>query len=75
LDTLESFSPAALPQDLIDAENYLGDTRFLARLDGNVYELRANHNPAVPLPGTVLLLGSGLAGLELYRQRRKIFKG
>ena len=29
----------------------------------------------VPLPGTVLLLGSGLAGLAFYRRRRSVLKG
>lgn len=30
---------------------------------------------AVPLPSTVLLLGSGLAGLAFYRKRRAVLKG
>ncbi|MCG2772543.1 MAG: PEP-CTERM sorting domain-containing protein [Desulfobacterales bacterium] len=64
---------AALALDLQYVHDYIGDTRFLARLDGVVYELRAEHTAAVPLPGTLMLLGSGLVGLGLIR-KRKFFK-
>jgi len=50
---------AALAADLQDAENYLGNTRFLARLDSVTYELTALHTPAIPEPATLILLGLG----------------
>jgi hypothetical protein len=60
---------AALANDLQYARDYLGNTQFMARLDGVTYTLTAEHTPNVPLPSTVILLGSGLAGLAFYRRR------
>jgi len=61
-ETTESL--AALASDLADSEKYLGNTRFLALLDGKEYELCALHDAtAVPEPTTMLLLGLGLLGL------------
>lgn len=37
--------------------------------------VRIEDSSAVPLPSTVLLLGSGLAGLAFYRKRRSVLKG
>ena len=53
---------AALASDIADAERNLGNTRFMARLDGQVYEIQAEHTP-VPEPATMLLLGVGLSGI------------
>jgi hypothetical protein len=50
---------AVLAAELIDAENYLGNTQFLARLDGVTYELTALHTAAIPEPTTMMLLGLG----------------
>jgi hypothetical protein len=65
---------AALTADLADAEKYLGDTRFLARLDGVEYELRAHHDAtAVPEPGMqiLLILSGGALGLIYLKLRTK----
>lgn len=61
---------AALDADILEARRSLGNTRFMARLDGEVSELVAEHTP-VPEPGTWTLLISGLAGLGLLRLRKK----
>ncbi len=55
----------ALAADLADAHLYLGDTRFLARLDETVYELRAS----VPEPSLMLLLGLGIGAVSLIGYR------
>lgn len=34
-----------------------------------------DNTQVVPLPSTMLLLGSGLAGLAFYRKRRAVLKG
>jgi len=58
---------AALASDMADGENYLGNTRFFARLDNTTYELQALHS--VPEPATILLIGLGLVGLAGTRRR------
>jgi hypothetical protein len=47
--------------------------RTVGSLDFDITPLRTNHVNAVPEPGTILLLGSGLAALGLmgYRRRRQ----
>lgn len=62
---------AALANDLQYARDYLGNTKFMARLDENTYTLMAEHTPNVPLPPTALLLGSGLLGLVGMAWRRR----
>jgi hypothetical protein len=48
----------------------IGDKPFV------IYDnFEAGSTSTVPLPGTVVLLGSGLAGLAFWRKRRAIFKG
>lgn len=59
---------AALASDVATSELYLGNTRFLARLDNNIFEVQAVHTP-VPVPCSVLLLGSGLLGLAGFRKK------
>lgn len=65
-DTPEAWE--ALAADIVDAEMYLGDTRFFARLDGVEYELRAEHAP-VPEPATILLLGIGFGFAGVFKKR------
>jgi hypothetical protein len=64
---------AALAADLADAENYLGNTVFMARLDDTVYYLTAVHQAAIPEPATLIvwgLLGVVAAGYGVWRRRR-----
>jgi hypothetical protein len=56
---------AALAADLADSRMYLGNTKFLAKLDGVVYELEAIHSP-IPEPLTMLLISLG--GLALRKR-------
>jgi hypothetical protein len=67
-----------------DAEHLLGDfylrlTRDVTIKDGSGTVVFSNSYQntayATPLPGTLLLLGSGLAGLAFYRKRRAVLKG
>jgi len=69
LDTPEA--NAQLAADIAEWDKYQGDVRFYARTAGGSESMIAAHHTPVPEPSTYILLGTGIAGLLLYRRKRK----
>ena len=75
------FSSAAIPLDLLNFASFpppdQSGSRFLAlsQFDGRVLGAGANFSFTVSEPGTLMLLGIGLAGLMEARRRRGVHAG
>lgn len=67
-------TPEELVADLQEWDRYLGNVTFRTKRKGENTRIRANHDP-VPEPATLLLLGTGIAGLAgrgLLRKKRSV---
>ncbi len=64
----ETNTQAELDADIADWDPAVEDWIFTAKLEDDQYSITARRN-AVPVPGTLILFGSGLMGLAGFRRR------